>query len=53
MTLIIAIIVNILLMAGIVTALAYVVRIPFRIERHIVRRGQRVTAQQDETLRAA
>jgi len=53
MTLTIAIIVNIVLMAGIVAALAYVVRIPFRIERHIVHRGRRVRAEQDESLRAA
>ena len=52
-TLTIAIIVNIVLMAGIVAALAYVVRIPFRIERHIVHRGRRVRAEQDESLRAA
>jgi uncharacterized protein HemY len=53
MTLTVAIIVNLLLMAGIAAALAYVIRIPFRIERHIVHRGRRVAAEQDESLRAA
>ncbi|HEY2371128.1 MAG TPA: hypothetical protein VGH82_01130 [Gaiellaceae bacterium] len=53
MTLTIAIIVNVLLMVGIVAALAHVIRIPFRIERHVLHRGQRVTTEQHESLRAA
>jgi hypothetical protein len=54
MTLTIAIIINAVLMAGIVGALAYFIHLPQRIERHLIR--ERVIAiprDEDELSRAA
>lgn len=54
MTLTIAIIINAMLMAGIVTALAYFVRLPHRIERHLIReRVIHLPRHEDELSRAA
>jgi len=54
MTLTFAIIVNALLMAGIVAALAYFIHLPHRIERHLIREHAiAVAGDEDELLRAA
>jgi hypothetical protein len=54
MTLTLAVIVNALLMAGIVAALAYFVHLPHRIERHLLREHPvAAVPEEDELLRAA
>jgi len=54
MTLTTAIIINALLMAGIVAALAYFIHLPHRIERHIIRKHViAVVPDEDELSRAA
>jgi hypothetical protein len=54
MTLTLAVIINALLMAGIVAALAYFVHLPHRIERHLLREhATTVAPEEDELLRAA
>jgi hypothetical protein len=53
MTLTIAIIVNIVLMAGIVAALAHVIRLPHRIERNRKLEAAVYVPGEDELSRAA
>ena len=54
MTLTIAIIANVVLMASIVAALAYFIHLPHRIERHLIREHAiAVPRDEDELLRAA
>ena len=54
MTLTIAVIINAVLMAGIVAALAYFIHLPHRIERHLMReRMIAVPRNEDEFSRAA
>jgi hypothetical protein len=54
MTLTIAVIINAFLMAGIVAALAYFIRLPQRIERHLGGEGVLALARdEDELSRAA
>ena len=50
MTLTIAIIVNALLMAGIVAALAYFVHLPHRIERHLIREHTVAVPREEDEL---
>jgi hypothetical protein len=54
MTLTIAVIVNAVLMAGIVAALAYFIHLPHRIDRHLIREHAIVIPRdEDELSRAA
>lgn len=54
MTLTTAIIINAVLMAGIVAALAYFIHLPHRIERHLIREHViAIPRDEDELSRAA
>jgi hypothetical protein len=48
-----AIIINAILMAGIVAALAYFIRLPHRIERHLIREHVIAFAPDDDELARA